>query len=84
MITTSFGWLVDPKERYPPGWSVDGAGTIAVEPSPLYKTWGAMEKLVEKGLTRNIGISNFAGGLVMDVLTYAKIKPAVLQVELHP
>ncbi len=43
-----------------------------------------MQKLVEKRLCKNIGISNFAGGLVMDVLTYAKIKPAVLQVEMHP
>jgi D-xylose reductase len=76
--------LVDPKERYPPGWSVDGAGTIATEASPLHKTWAAMEALVEKGLCKNIGISNYSGGLIMDVLTYAKIKPAVLQVEMHP
>ncbi len=43
-----------------------------------------MEALVEKGLCKNIGISNYSGGLIMDVLTYAKIKPAVLQVEMHP
>ena len=43
-----------------------------------------MEGLVSNGLVKNIGISNFAGALVMDVLTYAKIKPAVLQVEMHP
>ena len=28
--------------------------------------------------------SNFAGGLVLDLLRYARIKPAVLQVEMHP
>ena len=63
---------------------MDGTGTIAIESSPLYKTWGAMEALVEKGLSKNIGISNFSGGLLMDVLTYVKVKPAVLQVEMHP
>jgi D-xylose reductase len=28
--------------------------------------------------------SNFAGGLILDLLRYARIKPAVLQVEMHP
>jgi D-xylose reductase len=28
--------------------------------------------------------SNFAGALLLDVLRYARIEPAVLQVEIHP
>jgi D-xylose reductase len=43
-----------------------------------------MESLVDKKLVRNIGISNFAGALIMDLMTYARIPPAVLQVEMHP
>lgn len=31
-----------------------------------------------------IVISNVAGGLLVDMLSYARIEPQVLQVELHP
>lgn len=43
-----------------------------------------MESLVEKGLARSIGISNFQGSLILDLLRYAKIRPAALQIEHHP
>ena len=43
-----------------------------------------MEKLVEEGLVKSIGISNFSVKKVEDLLQYAKIPPAVNQVELHP
>ena len=43
-----------------------------------------MEQLVEEGLVKSIGISNFSVKKIEDLLQYAKIKPAVNQVELHP
>ena len=43
-----------------------------------------MESLVEEGLVRNIGFCNINVSMIREVLTYAKIKPAVLQVEMHP
>ena len=43
-----------------------------------------MEKLVEEGLVKTIGISNFSVKKIEDLLQYAKIVPAVNQVELHP
>ncbi len=43
-----------------------------------------MEELVREGLVRNIGVCNVGTSLLRDVLNYARIKPAVLQVELHP
>ena len=43
-----------------------------------------MEALVEKGLTKSIGVSNFNTQLIWDLLTYARIKPVVNQIELHP
>lgn len=39
-----------------------------------------MEKLVEKGLVRSIGLSNFNSRQIDDVLSVASIKPTVLQV----
>ena len=43
-----------------------------------------MEALVSKGLVRSIGVSNFNVQSLVDLLSYAKIKPTVNQVELHP
>jgi diketogulonate reductase-like aldo/keto reductase len=43
-----------------------------------------MEKLVEEGLVRHIGVCNYGTALLRDLLSYARIRPAVLQIELHP
>ena len=50
----------------------------------IQDTWQQMEKLVEEGLVKTIGISNFSVKKIADLLQYAKITPAVNQVELHP
>ncbi|KKY22670.1 putative aldehyde reductase [Phaeomoniella chlamydospora] len=47
-------------------------------------TWKAMEQLVYKGLTKNIGISNFAQHEVEDILSHATIWPAAHEFETHP
>ncbi|KAF9435738.1 NAD(P)H-dependent D-xylose reductase (XR) [Entomortierella beljakovae] len=67
------------EEQYPTEW-----GDIELDPVPMHETWSAMEELVRSGKARNIGVSNFPIILMMDLLSYAKIKPAVLQVEIHP
>jgi diketogulonate reductase-like aldo/keto reductase len=51
---------------------------------PLYKTWALMEECVKKGLCKSIGVSNFNVQLILDLLSYAQIKPVVNQVEIHP
>ncbi|HVX12310.1 MAG TPA: aldo/keto reductase [Pirellulales bacterium] len=75
------------EQRYPPGWFHDpGAAMPRLRPSkvPLAETWRAMERLVADGLVRNIGVCNYNCALLRDLLSYANIRPAVLQVELHP
>ncbi|OXV05676.1 hypothetical protein Egran_06555 [Elaphomyces granulatus] len=47
-------------------------------------TWAAMEKLVEQGKTRLIGVSNFSSPKLKRLLKTAKIHPVVNQVEIHP
>jgi diketogulonate reductase-like aldo/keto reductase len=54
-----------------------------LEPT-IKETWQAMEELVSEGLVRSIGVSNFSSKKMDGILTYAKITPAVLQVEVHP
>lgn len=74
---------VDPSIRYPPGWE-DENGNFSPGKATIQETWTEMEKLVEKGLAKSVGISNFSVQLVMDLLRYAKIPPATLQIEHHP
>lgn len=51
---------------------------------PTHVVWASMEKLVENGLAKSIGVSNCTVPVMWDMLCYAKIKPAINQVELHP
>ncbi len=73
--------------RYPPGWVYNpGAAHPCMEFAnvPISETWQAMEELVDAGLVRHIGVCNFNTALLRDLLTYARISPEVLQVEMHP
>ncbi|RMF40254.1 MAG: aldo/keto reductase [Planctomycetota bacterium] len=73
--------------RYPPGWVYDpDAPDPKMQPDavPIAETWAAMEELQRAGLARHIGISNFGCALIRDLLSYAQVRPSVLQVESHP
>jgi diketogulonate reductase-like aldo/keto reductase len=59
-------------------------GEVQTENVSLQETWQAMERLVEKGLVRSIGVSNYTAPMVLDLLHYARIKPVVNQIEIHP
>jgi len=74
------------EERYPPEWINDPNSEQKMEfaPVPVSSTWQAMEGLVEKGLVKNIGLSNWNAQGLRDIFSYAKIKPSVLQIEIHP
>jgi len=76
---------------YPPEWiNKDpklngGTERMLLDTGVTYReTWEAMEQLVRDGLVRNIGFCNIGTYQIQEVLNYCKIKPAVLQVEMHP
>ncbi len=50
----------------------------------IQETWEAMENLVDSGLVKSIGVANFTAPMLLDLLSYARIKPAMNQIELHP
>lgn len=69
--------------RYPPEWLHDPHGDVKrmeFEEVPVQDTWRAMESLVDKGLVKNIGVSNWNCQGLRDLFSYARIKPSVLQV----
>ena len=78
---------VDFADRYPAGWFFDPDAenpTMHLAKVPLHETWKAMEDQHHAGLAKQIGVCNYNSGLMHDLLTYAKVKPAMLQIEAHP
>lgn len=60
---------------------------LIIRDSPnMIKLWFVfkeLEKLVEEGKTKTIGVSNFNQKQIERLLNHCKIPPAVLQIELH-
>ena len=50
----------------------------------LMDTWRAMEKLVDSGKCKAIGLSDVSLEQVQEIFKPARIKPAVVQIESHP
>ena len=48
------------------------------------KTWRQMERLVDMGLTKHIGMSNMTIPKLEAVLPLCRIKPAAIEMEIHP
>jgi 2,5-diketo-D-gluconate reductase A len=46
-------------------------------------SWKAMEELFKEGKIRAIGVSNFDPEQLNDLMVYAKVKPAINQIETH-
>lgn len=61
----------------------DANGVSMVDKScSLTETWKAMEALVDAGLVKSIGVSNFSISKLKLILEHARIKPAVNQVNI--
>ncbi len=63
---------------------VDKDGHAVLDTVSIRETWEAMEQLVKKGLVKAIGVANFTTMMLVDLLSSAKVRPAVNQIELHP
>lgn len=48
---------------------------------PHWKTWAAMEKLLQTGKTKAIGVSNYSKQFLEELLPHCKVTPAVNQIE---
>eukprot|EP01022_Parablepharisma_sp_SALTPOND_P004474 TRINITY_DN120362_c0_g1_i1.p2 TRINITY_DN120362_c0_g1~~TRINITY_DN120362_c0_g1_i1.p2 ORF type:complete len:322 (+),score=44.63 TRINITY_DN120362_c0_g1_i1:1234-2199(+) len=58
--------------------------TRKIAQTPLHETWAEYEECYHKGLCKSIGVSNFGVQLLLDLLSYCKVKPVVNQIEVHP
>lgn len=52
--------------------------------SDIYAEWRAMTELHRSGAIRAIGVSNFYGDRLVDLINHNEVVPAVNQIETHP
>lgn len=71
-------------QRAEVSWPESGEDFVSLEELPLAETWGAMQRCVDAGLARHIGVSNFSASRVDALITTSGITPCVNQVEIHP
>jgi diketogulonate reductase-like aldo/keto reductase len=50
----------------------------------LIDTWRALERLVDEGRCKSIGLSDITLDALKEIVAAARIKPAVVQIESHP
>ncbi|CAG9327287.1 unnamed protein product [Blepharisma stoltei] len=65
-------------EDYPNG------DTFELSYIPTTAVWAELEKLVDRGLIIDLGISNVPAALLLEIYSSSRIKPSVVQNELHP
>ncbi|TNE45341.1 MAG: aldo/keto reductase [Deltaproteobacteria bacterium] len=75
-------WPVAMKKEASPPFTADKFHSL--EEVPLASTWAAMEPLVDDGLCKHIGVSNFNVSMLQDLQGKARIQPEMNQVECHP
>jgi diketogulonate reductase-like aldo/keto reductase len=63
----------------------DERGEVVYDPGvTLVETWHALERLVDDGHCKSIGLSDISLEKLREVVAAARIKPAAIQVESHP
>ena len=63
----------------------DEHGKVIYDPGvTLVQTWQAMERLVDEGKCKSIGLSDITLEKLKEVVEAARIKPSAVQVESHP
>jgi diketogulonate reductase-like aldo/keto reductase len=80
LIHTPFAF--QPGEDFHP---TDARGQVIYDSGvTLIETWGALERLVDEGHCRSIGLSDVSLEKLREIVAVARIKPAMIQVEAHP
>lgn len=62
---------------------VDGRLAVKLDMNLVIDAYHALEKLIDEGKTRAIGLSNFSPKLIDQILKVCKHRPVVNQVECH-
>ena len=70
-------------DHWPSGNNYEFINNIKKQVS-IFDMWPKMEALVDKGLTKGIGLSNYNVQSILNILSFCRIRPVVNEVEFHP
>ncbi|MFA1611677.1 aldo/keto reductase [Halobellus rubicundus] len=73
-----------PDEQEALTFPTDADGDPDAVDVPLAETWARMERLVDRGLTRTLGVCNVSLSDLETILESARVPPAIVQIESHP
>jgi alcohol dehydrogenase (NADP+) len=59
-------------------------GYLTLDEAPISNTWKELEKAVDMGLIKSIGVANFSESKIKKIQSFAKLPLSVNQVERHP
>lgn len=62
----------------------ENGGKFTFDSSSVAEQYAIAEKILADGKTKHVGLKHFPLTLVRDIMSYAKVKPTVLSVEMHP
>jgi alcohol dehydrogenase (NADP+) len=77
-------WPVAQKESLGLDLAHKGSDFLSLDDIPLSETFSAMQQLIDEGLVKNIGVSNFSIRHLQQLIEKTGITPSVNQVECHP
>ncbi|CAG9975637.1 unnamed protein product [Clonostachys byssicola] len=80
----SLEYVEPSKRRFPAWWMDDNREVVSWDKVPIRETWEALETVVDQGIARSIGVSNFQAQSLYDIQTYARHPISALQIEHHP
>ena len=75
---------VDYVDNYLIHWPSGFFDTDPANRVPIHVLWAKLESMVDQGLTKSIGVSNFNLQLLADLLCYCRHKPVFNEIELNP
>ena len=61
-----------------------GKDTFMEERVSTQEVWHQMENCRENGLCRSLGVMNCPVVMLLEILTFCEVKPAINFIELHP
>ncbi len=72
--------VLKPEVLYPE----KGSDLLSLAQVPLLDTWKGMQDIHSKGLSKNIGVSNFSIKKIKHLIEGSGVTPSVNQIEMHP
>lgn len=76
LVPTNDPWIMSKK--------TNADGSLMMADIPIVDTWKELERLVDSGKLKSLGVSNFSEKQIESILAVCKHRPQMNQVECHP